>query len=273
MVCGRSHAHAFLGVIFLLLSLKPNHRVWAVAGRSGSKGRLYDILGVSSLANENDIKKAHRRLAMKWHPDRNRGNEQAAAAKFKEVQQAYEVLSDPSKKQVYDVYGEEGLKAHEAGAHSSQGGQTNGFGGGSFQSEFSPDVAEMLADLLGQKSRHHGFQQTQFSQNFDSGDSSGFSGFFSQMFGGQGENPFESSFGRSNAQEREFDVTVSLEDLYARSSRVVSVPHRIRQRGQPFTYTYKHSYPFRLKSWWRDGTKLKFPAMQVTLRGVRGRCI
>lgn len=70
----------------------------------------YQILGVGKNATDDEIKKAYRRLALKWHPDRNRDNVQYATERFKEVGEAYDVLSDPQKKEIYDTYGEEGLK-------------------------------------------------------------------------------------------------------------------------------------------------------------------
>lgn len=69
----------------------------------------YEILGVSRDADDKEIKKAYRKLAMKWHPDHNQGNPEAES-KFKECSEAYEVLSDAQKRSVYDQYGEEGLK-------------------------------------------------------------------------------------------------------------------------------------------------------------------
>ncbi len=69
----------------------------------------YEILGVSRDADEKEIKKAYRKLAMQWHPDHNQGNPEAET-KFKECSEAYEVLSDPEKRQIYNQYGEEGLK-------------------------------------------------------------------------------------------------------------------------------------------------------------------
>ena len=69
----------------------------------------YKILGLQSHgASEEDIKKAYRKMALKYHPDKNKSA--GAEEKFKEIAEAYEVLSDPKKRQVYDQYGEEGLK-------------------------------------------------------------------------------------------------------------------------------------------------------------------
>jgi len=77
----------------------------------GKKGRdFYQILGVERTANQGQIKSAYRRLAMKHHPDKNPGNEEAAE-KFKEVSTAYAVLSDPNKKRQYDLHGEDGSVA------------------------------------------------------------------------------------------------------------------------------------------------------------------
>ncbi|EPS65985.1 hypothetical protein M569_08788, partial [Genlisea aurea] len=70
----------------------------------------YNILKVGRGATEEDLKKAYRRLAMKWHPDKNPTNKNEAEAKFKQISQAYEVLSDPQKRKIYDLRGEEGLK-------------------------------------------------------------------------------------------------------------------------------------------------------------------
>jgi molecular chaperone DnaJ len=70
---------------------------------------FYEVLSVSKDADENTIKKAYRQLALKYHPDRNPGDTEAET-QFKKVSQAYEVLSDPQKRQIYDRYGHEGLK-------------------------------------------------------------------------------------------------------------------------------------------------------------------
>jgi DnaJ family protein A protein 2 len=98
---------------------------------------LYKILEVTPDASEADLKKAYRRLAVKYHPDKNQGDA-AAAEKFKEISAAYDVLQDPEKKKIYDTYGEEGLKSHMQGGDFSAadvfsrffGGDIFGGGGG-----------------------------------------------------------------------------------------------------------------------------------------------
>ena len=78
----------------------------------------YDIIGVSKNASESDIKKNYKKLAVKWHPDKNLENKDEAEKKFKEISEAYQVLSDPKKREVYDNYGEEGLKNNQDGENT-----------------------------------------------------------------------------------------------------------------------------------------------------------
>nr|KYP50699.1 DnaJ isogeny subfamily A member 1 [Cajanus cajan] len=71
----------------------------------------YNILKVNRNASDDDLKKAYKRLARIWHPDKNPDNKTEAEAKFKRISEAYDVLSDPQKRQIYDLYGEEALKS------------------------------------------------------------------------------------------------------------------------------------------------------------------
>ncbi|XP_063421450.1 dnaJ homolog subfamily B member 6-like isoform X1 [Mytilus trossulus] len=69
----------------------------------------YKVLGISKNSSETDVKKAYRKLALKWHPDKNPDKKEEAEKKFKEISEAYEVLSDKKKRELYDKYGKEGL--------------------------------------------------------------------------------------------------------------------------------------------------------------------
>jgi DnaJ family protein A protein 2 len=100
------------------------------------KGRdFYAILGVEKTASLDDIKRNYKKLAMKYHPDKNPGNPEAAE-KFKEISAAYEVLSDPQKKEIYDRYGEEGLQGGGFQASNAQSIFEQFFGGGIFGDMF-----------------------------------------------------------------------------------------------------------------------------------------
>jgi len=80
-----------------------------------SSDEYYTILGLSKSATEDEIKKAYRKLAIRWHPDKNPDNKKEAEDKFKQISEAYSVLSDKEKKGLYDQFGKEGLNANKGG--------------------------------------------------------------------------------------------------------------------------------------------------------------
>jgi len=91
----------------------------------------YKLLGIDRNASEDEIKKAYKKMALKWHPDRNGGSE-SASKKFKEISEAFEVLSDKQKRTIYDQFGEEGLKGGGGGPPPGASG-FSGFPGGNFE--------------------------------------------------------------------------------------------------------------------------------------------
>jgi molecular chaperone DnaJ len=95
----------------------------------------YEVLGVSRTAAVEEIKAAYRKAALKWHPDRNPENKQEAEVKFRESTEAYSILSDPQKRQIYDTYGHAGL---------SGGGAATDFNGSIFQ-----DFHDIFGDFFG----------------------------------------------------------------------------------------------------------------------------
>ncbi|RAL43564.1 unnamed protein product [Cuscuta campestris] len=126
-------AHRGSKLLILLLGLA--YSLIVIASKS-----YYDILQVPKGASEDQIKRAYRKLALKYHPDKNQGNEEANK-KFAEINNAYEVLSDSEKKNIYDRYGEEGLKQHAASGGGRGAGMniqdifSSFFGGGGAEEE------------------------------------------------------------------------------------------------------------------------------------------
>ena len=120
-----------------------------------AKRDYYDVLGVSRDADAATIKKAYRKLAKKYHPDTNEGNADAEQ-KFKEVTEAYEVLSDPEKKKLYDQFGHAAFDQNAQGAGAGQGyGNFHGFGGQSGPNGYreyhfeSGNMDDIFGDIFG----------------------------------------------------------------------------------------------------------------------------
>ena len=157
------------------------------------KRDYYDVLGIDRNADEKTIKKAYRKLAKKYHPDTNAGNPDAAD-KFKEVNEAYDILSDPKKKKMYDQFGH---AAFEAGADPGADAGAGGFGGfqscgnGSYQ-EFhfnGENMDDIFGDIFGNMfhgSPGGGFHSGFGGSGFHSG--SGFGGFHQQDFPQKGSD-------------------------------------------------------------------------------------
>lgn len=145
----------------------------------------YEVLGVAKTATQDEVKRAYRKLAAKYHPDRNK--EANAEEKFKEVSEAYEVLSDKQKRQMYDQYGEAGVKG------GFPGGQ-QGYGGSPMGGDWS-----------------------QYSQVFDMGDMSDmFSGIFGNLFGNAsgmgGSRRGKKRDAAEVGEDRELTLKVSFEE-------------------------------------------------------------
>src|SRR5471030_1892444 len=127
------------------------------AGKSMAKQDYYELLGVSKTADEREIKKAYKRLAMKHHPDRNQGDKESES-KFKEIKEAYEILTDAQKRAAYDQYG------HAAFEQGGMGG--GGFGGGG-GADFSDIFGDVFGDIFGGGRRQRASRGSDLRYNMD----------------------------------------------------------------------------------------------------------
>ncbi|CAN0924572.1 DnaJ protein ERDJ3B [Linum grandiflorum] len=135
--------------LFFLLCALSHYALISIAGKS-----YYDVLQVPKGASDDQIKRAYRKLALKYHPDKNQGNEEANK-RFTEIGNAYEVLSDSEKRKIYDAYGEEGLRQHSAGGGGGGGMNIQNifeqfFGGGGHSEEEEeriPKGDDVIVDL------------------------------------------------------------------------------------------------------------------------------
>jgi DnaJ-class molecular chaperone len=161
----------------------------------------YEVLGVPRTATQKEISAAFRKLARKHHPDLNAGDK-SAEARFKEVSEAHEVLSDAKKRSLYDEFGADWASAQAAGVAPGQGGpRRGGFRTGTAPgAQYRTVTPEEMEDLFGE--------------------GGGFGDIFGSIFGG--------GAGRSRARPQPIDVeapiTVSLAEVYRGASRTVELP-------------------------------------------------
>lgn len=161
----------------------------------------YKILGVDKKASQDEIKKAYRKLAVKYHPDKNKDNPKAED-KFKELSEAYEVLKDPGKRKKYDKLGANWKQYQDAGAQGYGG--FSGFGG----------------------KRAYRTSEGDFG-DFFSGGGSGFSDFFDMFFGGRAS---DFGFGTKQARQRpqkgqdvRGSLNISLEEAYHGTTKTIAL--------------------------------------------------
>ena len=182
----------------------------------------YKILGLSKDASQKEIQRAYRKLARKYHPDVNKGEN--AEGKFKQINEANEVLKDPEKRKLYDAYGKNWQHAGDQPPHRGSQGFSQGTG-------------------------REGFSRTfHFGSNSEFKDSEGFSDFFENLFGGGSANrrshtgyDFDMP-GRSH----EAEITVSLADVCHGASKAISFQtYEADERGQvrPVTRTLNVKIP------------------------------
>jgi len=251
----------------------------------------YKLLGIAKGASDDDIKKAYKKMALRWHPDRNAGSEEANQ-KFKEISEAFEVLSDSQKRAVYDQFGEEGLKGGGGPPPGAGGGfpgggfsgfpagstftfssgGPGGFGRGGFTATDPQKIFEQIfgGGLGGFSGRSGGFSM---DQDDDMGGFGGFpfgggmSGMPGGMPGGMGGMPRRGSFrsaaggtprnespSKKETTEIVRQLKLSLNELYSGTTKRLKVGRRLLDGTTEDKVVEIHVLPG-----WKSGTKVRFP--------------
>ncbi|KAI3781618.1 hypothetical protein L2E82_11636 [Cichorium intybus] len=247
------------------------------AGPEGEKQELraatgvdyYKVLQVDRNAKDDDLKKTYRKLAMKWHPDKNPNNKKEAEAKFKTISEAYDVLSDPKKRAIYDQYGEEGLNGQvpPPGPGAFSGMSTEA---GSTTFRFNPRNADdIFSEFFGHSNPFGGMGMGDMRGSRSSGSFSRsifnddpFSQFRS---GGNGEG--SASIPSRKAATTERTLPCSLEDLYRGTTKKMKISRDVADHSGRST-TVEEILTIDIKPGWKRGTKITFPEKGNEIRGV-----
>lgn len=239
----------------------------------------YAILGIPRSADEAEIKAAYKKAALKYHPDRNVQDPEAANKKFKEISEAFQVLSDKNQRAVYDQFGEDGLKS--SGPPPGAAGMGSAFPGGSFsfstgRPEFTAKDANDIFNTMfgsgfsfstngpgrpsaGSRRAHPGGNPFDSSMDLDDimGGMGGMPGGFASAFGGS-----KPTNGRHSPDDEKppDDITkpleLTLEELYKGCVKRLRITRKLKD-GQSAAKTHEVS----VKPGWKVGTKIRFPCM------------
>ncbi|KAL5203071.1 hypothetical protein ABZP36_014023 [Zizania latifolia] len=210
----------------------------------------YKVLGVGRGATDDELKKAYRRLAMKYHPDKNPSPQ--ADSLFKQVSEAYDVLSDSQKRAIYDQYGEEGLKAGVPPPSASSHG-----GAGAHGFRFNPRTAEeIFSEIFGGAFGGAG------PRTPGGGIPHGFPQFGRSPGAGEASTPTA-----RKAPVIERHLACSLEDLYKGATKKMKISRDVMDAaGKPTNV--EEILTIEIKPGWKKGTKITFPEKGNETRNV-----
>ncbi|XP_043940483.1 dnaJ homolog subfamily B member 1 [Protopterus annectens] len=217
----------------------------------------YKILGIQKGSSDEEIKKAYRKQALKYHPDKNKSP--GAEEKFKEIAEAYDVLSDQKKRDIYDKYGEEGLK-----------NGTGGSDGSSFSYTFHGDPHAMFAEFFGNRNPfdmffnpRNGDEDMDVDDPFATFGMGGMGGLGGM--GGMGGMGFpRARHNRDSVTKKQdppvtHDLFVSLEEIYTGCTKKMKISHKRLNPDGRTVRSEEKILAIEIKKGWKEGTKITFP--------------
>ncbi|KAH7277727.1 hypothetical protein KP509_38G004200 [Ceratopteris richardii] len=226
----------------------------------------YKVLKVEKTASEEELKRSYKRLAMKWHPDKNPDNKVYAEARFKQICEAYEILSDSHKRSVYDRYGQEGLKdmpistTDPVNVSSASTSQTS--------RNFNPKRAEdIFSEVFGTGYTYPSFSGGSQSRSKTPSRNKAYSSTNDASYSrsktpsrnsSQNSPKHASSSSLRKAPPIENKLPCSLEELYNGTTRKMRISRNVLAAGGKMTMV-DEVLSIKIKPGWKKGTKITFP--------------
>jgi DnaJ homolog subfamily B member 4 len=208
---------------------------------------FYQLLGVGRDADEDELKKAYKKAAMRYHPDKNPDNRAESEKKFKEVSEAYQVLSDPKKKEIYDRYGEEGINSGMEEMPQGGGGHGAFAGGNGFTQTFGSTGGFRDPDDL-------------FRELFGGGLGGGMGGM------GGGFSGHSQQQQARKQPESEVQLNCDLEELFTGATKRMKISKRV-DRADGTTEKQAKIHEVVIKPGYKAGTKIRYRGVGNEKRG------
>lgn len=190
--------------------------------------RYYDILGLKPNCNDDEIKKAYKKMALKWHPDKNADNKEFAEKRFKEIAEAYSILSDKDKRNIYDQTG------NNADSNDNM----------------YPNINEMFNNnFFNQRTNRTSYTRTYTRGGVDPNE------IFKKFFG---NNPFQDEINIDPPKEvQSVEIKVPIREIYNGAHKKFKIRSK-RFKNMNESYEEEKIIEFDIKPGWKDGTKIKF---------------